>query len=505
MKDYYYILKEIHRILKPKIYVEVGIRNGESFQLTSPDTLCVGIDPNLEIQVPINANSLLFNITSDEFFNKFNIKQMIGNKVIDLAFIDGMHLFEFALRDFMNLERFCGKNSYVLLHDCLPVDRVTSERERKTQVWTGDVWKLIACLKKYRPDLDIKLLDVSPSGLAIITNLNPKSEILSNNLNNIYDEFIRLDYSYFVEHKHSEFFAINDCDINTGNIFPTKKNNDGITTLTKILLKRFNTNKLKRPKCLCVLLCYNDADILGDVIDHMLTNHHDIIAWDHGSDDNTPEILDKFRKQLRERKFVPRSFDFYNLYQQMSKNLIDNYIDHYDWISWPDEDEILEGPDRGKTYYEYVCDVYNSKYNYIRFNNNNFWFTEEDDMKILSPIKRIKRYSIFPDCAPRIRAWRASVTNIREFNHNVLDGEQYPVVFNLRHYPMRSVNQLQKRISKDRVDLQRGDQNYHFNNLKKNYDKLFLRPDQLNYDDGISILNPVEKYNWREIYGYPTT
>ena len=27
---------------------------------------------------------------------------------LDLVFIDGMHLFEYALRDFMNVERYCA-------------------------------------------------------------------------------------------------------------------------------------------------------------------------------------------------------------------------------------------------------------------------------------------------------------------------------------------------------------------------------------------------------------
>ena len=99
------------------------------------------------------------------------------------------------------------------------------------------------------------------------------------------------------------------------------------------------------PRCLCVLLCYNDGDILEDVILHMLKNHHDIIVWDHGSDDETPQVLDKYDSKFIERKYVPRSFDFYDLYPKMSQNLISNYIRQYDWISWPDDDEILEGPD----------------------------------------------------------------------------------------------------------------------------------------------------------------
>ncbi len=255
------------------------------------------------------------------------------------------------------------------------------------------------------------------------------------------------------------------------------------------------------PKCLGVLLCYNDGDILEDVICHLLKNKHDLIVWDHGSDDETAQVLDKYESKFVERKFIPRSFDFYDLYPKMSENLKNNYVKKYDWISWPDDDEILEGPDRTKSYYEHICTVYQSQYNYIQFNNVNYWFTENDDSTIVSPVERVRHYAVFPDCAPRIRSWRASVTNIRKFNHNPLNGKKYPANFNLRHYPMRSYAQMMRRINKDRANLQRGTENFHYNNMKKQAE-IRLSPQQLYVDDGQSELILDAKYNWREIYGY---
>jgi hypothetical protein len=35
------------------------------------------------------------------------VRALLGGLPVELGFIDGMHLFEFALRDFMNLERLC--------------------------------------------------------------------------------------------------------------------------------------------------------------------------------------------------------------------------------------------------------------------------------------------------------------------------------------------------------------------------------------------------------------
>lgn len=79
----------------------------------------------------------------------------------------------------------------------------------------------------------------------------------------------------------------------------------------------------------------------------------------------------------------------------MSKNLIENRIDEYDWISWPDQDEFLEGPDRSKSYYEWNTEVYNSKYNYIEFNNYVYWYSENDDTSIETVKERMKYFHYF--------------------------------------------------------------------------------------------------------------
>lgn len=258
-------------------------------------------------------------------------------------------------------------------------------------------------------------------------------------------------------------------------------------------------NKLK---CLGVLLCYNDADILEDAIRALLEDNHDVIAWDHGSDDGTGKVLDKFDKVLTERRLIPRDFDFYNLYQEMSANLISNYAGRYDWISWPDQDELLEGPDRTRSYYDWLQVQHEQGVDYIQFNNFNYWFTEDDDIALNSPVDRIRHYSLFPDCAPRIRSWRASKTNIRFFNHNPVDGVKAPVNFNLRHYPMRTREQMMRRLNKDRANLQRGNSNFHYNNMASKTEELLLGSEQLHFDNGIAELDHSVKYNWRNIYGY---
>ena len=54
----------------------------------------------------------------------------LGGKTLDLAFIDGMHHFEFALRDFINVEKYCSADSIILIHDVYPID--ATERRSRT-------------------------------------------------------------------------------------------------------------------------------------------------------------------------------------------------------------------------------------------------------------------------------------------------------------------------------------------------------------------------------------
>jgi hypothetical protein len=62
--------------------------------------------------------------------------------------------------------------------DVLPNHPAQAERDRRTRVWTGDVWKLIPVLRRYRPDLVLAILDTSPSGCLLVGGLDPANRVL---------------------------------------------------------------------------------------------------------------------------------------------------------------------------------------------------------------------------------------------------------------------------------------------------------------------------------------
>jgi hypothetical protein len=175
--------------------VEIGVSKGDSITLVRPETRAIGIDPEPKVAVPLGPNTSIYATTSDDYFASRDVSSDLGGLPIDLAFIDGMHQFEFALRDFINIEKHCSTQSTVLIHDCYPLTRLTAERERKTLFWSGDVWRLILILRKYRPGLAVNVIATAPTGLGVVRGLDPASTVLPERMHEIVSEYLALDYS----------------------------------------------------------------------------------------------------------------------------------------------------------------------------------------------------------------------------------------------------------------------------------------------------------------------
>jgi tetratricopeptide (TPR) repeat protein len=193
--EHYELLHQAHRLLHPRRYIEIGISNGRSLALAGRNTAVIGIDPETACNDKLFFHSpettpSLHKLGSNEFFLQGCYEQVWGDQPFDIAFIDGLHLFEQALMDFINLEQHSDARSIIFIHDCLPVNPAGAERERRTMVWTGDVWKVLACLKAVRPDLEIVTFPVRPSGLAMVRGLDRSSTLLQDNFEQLVARFM---------------------------------------------------------------------------------------------------------------------------------------------------------------------------------------------------------------------------------------------------------------------------------------------------------------------------
>lgn len=193
-------------------YLEVGCRSGSIFGQVRGKTLAV--DPFFRIGTDVvgaKPQLHIFQQTSDDFFASGFMAAM--GLQLSVSFLDGMHLFEFLLRDFIGAERASRPDGVVMLHDCCPsTHRMTTRdlADLPTDAWTGDVWKLIPILRQWRPDLVVTVLDARPTGLVLISGLDPQSRVLSDNYDRILAEYRDVDLEGFGVARFNDCFDYTD-------------------------------------------------------------------------------------------------------------------------------------------------------------------------------------------------------------------------------------------------------------------------------------------------------
>ncbi len=206
-ESYLELLRRFHTVLQPRSYLEIGSKNGLSLGLANCASIAIDpafdLDPSFMGRKPICS---LHQMPSDRFFEECDPRALLG-RTVDFAFLDGMHLAEYLLRDFANTERCCRKNSVIALHDCVPVEAAVARREPADFAamnasahpgwWAGDVWKTVVLLKRFRPDLRITSFDAEPTGLVVVTNLDPASTTIADNYDAMLAAIREMDLAAF--------------------------------------------------------------------------------------------------------------------------------------------------------------------------------------------------------------------------------------------------------------------------------------------------------------------
>lgn len=199
--DFHAVLRWLHELLQPALYLEIGVERGLSLALARPPTQAVGVDPQPigDALAGCTADTRLYTLSSAEFLAAPPQECGLQARGFDLAFIDGDHRFEAVLDDFIALERWAAPGALVVLHDTLPLNTLTAAGARRTSFYSGDGWKLVPCLKALRPQLRIVTLPVSPTGLTLVAGLEPASDTLRARRQDILDSYAQVDASQAVQ------------------------------------------------------------------------------------------------------------------------------------------------------------------------------------------------------------------------------------------------------------------------------------------------------------------
>ncbi|MEU5366806.1 class I SAM-dependent methyltransferase [Streptomyces sp. NPDC005925] len=201
-------LRELHKASANRNYLEIGVNDGRSLRLSRVPSIAV--DPAFKVVSEIKCDVHLVRATSDDFFARDNpLQHLKGGRhpwrnlrrgrrplghwrrtTLDLSFIDGMHLFEYALRDFINVERHSDWGSVIVFDDMLPRNVDEAARDRHTGAWTGDVYKLAEVLARYRTDLVTVQVDTEPTGQLVVFGADPANTVLKDKYEEIIEEYV---------------------------------------------------------------------------------------------------------------------------------------------------------------------------------------------------------------------------------------------------------------------------------------------------------------------------
>jgi hypothetical protein len=190
---YLEFLSKFHERLRPRTYLEIGVEHGYSLALSRCPS--IGVDPDLHVTQQLASPSVLIRSTSDDYFGQLATKETspFGELPIDFGYIDGMHNFEYALRDFIGLERYSATSSVIAFDDILPRNADEAARERHTQEWTGDVFRVQFALASHRPDLVQIRVNTEPTGTLLVVGLDPESHVLVDQMDDILRTYVTPD------------------------------------------------------------------------------------------------------------------------------------------------------------------------------------------------------------------------------------------------------------------------------------------------------------------------
>ena len=180
--DRLHVLKALSERKNLKNYLEIGVFNGHIFFKIN-SWFKVAVDPYFafdglrklgkSLLQPANFKNQYFEKPSDDFFEQ-NAPVVFADKKIELALIDGMHEYDFVLRDAQNTLKYLDEKGVIILHDCNPVTATSAVSHQAwvdnghQGVWNGDVWKMIVFFRSFHPELDVFVLDCD-HGLGVIT------------------------------------------------------------------------------------------------------------------------------------------------------------------------------------------------------------------------------------------------------------------------------------------------------------------------------------------------
>ena len=202
--------------------------------------------------------------------------------------------------------------------------------------------------------------------------------------------------------------------------------------------------------------CYNEADIIGDVVRHLHEQGVDVHVVDNWSQDESATIVKKLGVMNYE-KFPsdgPSPYYSWRLLLQRVEELA--YRSDADWIIHHDADEIRRSPRPGESLLDGLERVGRGGYSAVNFQV--YHFMPVDDLYVGDPERHFRYYTVnHPDSRMRqVKAWKRTEHRVdlastgghfAKFPGMMVS----PEFFTLKHYPLRTSAQAERKVIRERV------------------------------------------------------
>jgi glycosyltransferase involved in cell wall biosynthesis len=226
-----------------------------------------------------------------------------------------------------------------------------------------------------------------------------------------------------------------------------------------------------RRRVLGFISCYNESDIIEDLLRYYEKAGVPVVFIDNGSTDGSGEIAQRYQ-QREVLEYVRHETDEYDIKEMLNLCLAVVERHHPDWIMHIDADHFYEPGQGFASFHDHVNDAEARECNVIDFEEYAFLPTTADDPAVANVYERMKYYAFrAPDEAnnpteysslllqPRLYRYQPGMNISNDGGHTIFYvGDRmriHPVRGILRHYLFRSVEQGRRKLRERRARYSR--------------------------------------------------
>ncbi len=210
-----------------------------------------------------------------------------------------------------------------------------------------------------------------------------------------------------------------------------------------------------------IVMVFNEADVIENVIEHLISQGVSIYLMDNWSTDDTVQRASKYlgRGVIGIERNPLQDTGTFDLARALTRVEHLSHVIEADWFVHYDIDEIRRSPFRGVGLRDAIYAIDRAGYNAIDFTIVNFR-PVDDTFRAGLPLEAHFRYFEFGDTRDLLRqrkAWKnlgLPVYLLERAGHDVLftGRKLYPYKFITKHYPVRSQQHGERKIVKERRD-----------------------------------------------------